>query len=388
MFPHRVIRAVLVLLLLLMSSGAEAAEVEPTVDSMVNVGGYDLHFHIIKGTGTPILFESGGGDDAEAWRDILPPVAAITHTTLIAYDREGFGKSGLDKSKHGIENGVSDLEMALKSLGYGGDIILVAHSLGGWYATLYASRHADEVKGAVLIDANLACFFPPARLEATKKSNEEAMAKFKDTRPGLYYLSKDFPETVEIMRRTSFPSAIPLIDLVSEKTPFRDKADIENWKDCHRQFSDASGNRRSVMAYGAGHYIFLANPSLVINAIVKVYADTLSDEQRLPVLERSIAYNLDAANEEKRRNAEYSHSEDDMNSWGYQLISQGEKQWALEIFKLNVEMHPKSYNVYDSLAECYEALGDKAQASSNYQRSLALNPKNAHATSRLKVLNP
>ena len=46
-----------------------------------------------------------------------------------------------------------------KSLGYAGDIMLVAHSLGGFYATLYASRHPQHVKAAVLIDANPACFF-------------------------------------------------------------------------------------------------------------------------------------------------------------------------------------------------------------------------------------
>lgn len=385
MFLHRANQAVCALFLL-MSLCAGTVALGQTVDPMVKVGGYDLHFHIVKGTGTPILFESGGGDDAEVWRDILPPLAVITHTTLITYDREGFGKSGVDSRRHGIQNGVVDLEKGLKSLGYSGDIMLVAHSYGGWYATLYASRHTDEVKSAVLIDANLVCFYPPARLAATRKSNEERMAKLKNIRPGLYYQSLDFPQTVEVMRRTPFPSSIPAIDLVSEKTPFSNETDIQEWKRCHQEFADASANRRGVTAYGAGHYIFLANPSLVVNAIVNAYAETLSDEQRLPVLQRSLAYNLDAANDAKRREAEYSHSEDDMNSWGYQLMRQGEKQWALEVFKLNVAMHPQSYNPYDSLAECYEALGDRVQASNNYQRSLALNPKNTHATERLKEL--
>lgn len=44
------------------------------------------------------------------WRNILSPLADITHATLITYDRPGFGRSGLDANRHGIVNGVTDLE--------------------------------------------------------------------------------------------------------------------------------------------------------------------------------------------------------------------------------------------------------------------------------------
>jgi len=140
-----------------------------TIDTLVDVGGYRLHFHIIKGKGTPILFEAGGGDDATTWKNILKPISDITQTTLIAYDRTGFGKSTFDSAKHGILNGMIGLETGLRKLGYGGNIILVAHSQGGLYATLYASRHPDKVKAAVLIDATTSCFYEENRLVATQR---------------------------------------------------------------------------------------------------------------------------------------------------------------------------------------------------------------------------
>jgi D-alanyl-D-alanine-carboxypeptidase/D-alanyl-D-alanine-endopeptidase len=59
---------------------------------------------------------------------------------------------------------------------------------------------------------------------------------------------------------------------------------------------------------------------------------------------------------------------------------------AIEIFKLNVSLYPQSWNVYDSLAEAYENVGDKSSAVKNYERSLAMNPKNDHAVERLKAL--
>ncbi|NWP05693.1 alpha/beta fold hydrolase, partial [Escherichia coli] len=89
----------------------------------------------------------------------------VTGAPVLAYDRAGFGKSevraGGRIEDHGILNGVADLESALKTLGYDRQIVLVAHSYGGFYSTLYAARHPGRVRYAVLIDANHACWFTP-----------------------------------------------------------------------------------------------------------------------------------------------------------------------------------------------------------------------------------
>ncbi|HKG08352.1 MAG TPA: alpha/beta hydrolase [Pedobacter sp.] len=68
------------------------------IDTLIDVGGYKLHFHVIKGKGTPILFESGGGDDASIWNALLPNIHKKLGATLITYDRAGFGKSTIDTS--------------------------------------------------------------------------------------------------------------------------------------------------------------------------------------------------------------------------------------------------------------------------------------------------
>ncbi|MBC8082052.1 MAG: beta-lactamase family protein, partial [Hymenobacter sp.] len=53
----------------------------------------------------------------------------------------------------------------------------------------------------------------------------------------------------------------------------------------------------------------------------------------------------------KKKHPELHLTEDYVNSWGYALLRQGQAQPALEIFKLNVSLFPKSWNTYDSLAE-------------------------------------
>lgn len=61
-----------------------------------------------------------------------------------------------------------------------------------------------------------------------------------------------------------------------------------------------------------------------------------------------------------------------LNNIGYQLLQTNATKDAIEIFKLNVEAYPNSANVYDSLADAYEAGGNTELAVQNAERALAL----------------
>jgi len=80
-------------------------------------------------------------------------------------------------------------------------------------------------------------------------------------------------------------------------------------------------------------------------------------------------------------------SEGFINSAGYRLMGQNKLTDAIRVFQLNVELYPKSWNVYDSLGEAYMNHGDKDLAIQNYQKSLELNPKNRGAVQALGKLN-
>lgn len=358
-----------------------------TIDTLIDVGGYRLYFHIIKGKGMPILFEGGAGADVSVWDNILKPIADITHATLITYDRPGFGKSELDTSnhdlnKHGILQGIQGLETGLKKLGYDGNVMLVAHSFGGFCATLYAARHPEKVKAAVLIDANLVCWFQDAYVDSVTTLRKNHYANMKNINWAEYYMSLNLPNTVAMMRKMPFPATIPVIDLVAEKN-FPDSTSAARWRDCHRQFVTARPNRQGITAYGCGHFIFKDNPPFAITAIVKAYTATVSKEQGDAIRNRFLSYSIEGTNEEKRKNPV---TENGINSWGYLLLQQGKIKEAIEVFKMNINFFPASDNCYDSLAEAYEAAGDKASAIANYKRSLELNPKSQHSIERLKVL--
>jgi pimeloyl-ACP methyl ester carboxylesterase len=281
--------------------GQPARSQETDVDLAVR--GDKLHFHIYKGEGLPILFEAGGGDDSSVWTGIAKPLHEITGATLITYDRAGFGRSELnghnqEVDAHGIENGVGELDEALHQLGYDGKIMLVAHSYGALYATLYASKHPQRVKAAVFVDGSSACWFSEDWMKDFVR--EQGDKKPPASGPlGSYYQSKNLPRTVEVVRAKPFPASTPVIDLISDHPPFSSDADISRWKECHRTFVAAAPNRLGIKANGTGHYIYRDNPLLVIQAIVKAYTGVVDGKAALVILERNVDYAMEEANRTK-----------------------------------------------------------------------------------------
>jgi tetratricopeptide (TPR) repeat protein len=78
--------------------------------------------------------------------------------------------------------------------------------------------------------------------------------------------------------------------------------------------------------------------------------------------------------------------EREFNAMGYRFMGTGRMKEAIAVFKLNVELNPESWNVYDSLAEAYMNSGDTQNAIKNYKKSLELNPENTNAKEMLKKL--
>ncbi len=79
-------------------------------------------------------------------------------------------------------------------------------------------------------------------------------------------------------------------------------------------------------------------------------------------------------------------SESDFNSLGYNFITRGKIDAAIEVLKMNIELNPQSANAYDSLGEAYMKNGDTELAIKNYKESLELNPNNTNAKDMLKKL--
>jgi tetratricopeptide (TPR) repeat protein len=81
-----------------------------------------------------------------------------------------------------------------------------------------------------------------------------------------------------------------------------------------------------------------------------------------------------------------SDIENTLNSTGYQLLADKKINDAIEVFKLNIKLHPDSWNTYDSMGEAYAIAGNKALAIENYETSIKMNSKNESGKTALAKL--
>ena len=89
--------------------------------------------------------------------------------------------------------------------------------------------------------------------------------------------------------------------------------------------------------------------------------------------------------EKNQKLEKYYLKEEEMNNVGYALIK-AKNNDAIEVFKLNIVLFPKSANAYDSLGEAYLNNGNKELALENYKISIKLNPKNTDAENIIKKI--
>lgn len=80
-------------------------------------------------------------------------------------------------------------------------------------------------------------------------------------------------------------------------------------------------------------------------------------------------------------------TENQINNYGYQVMNT-DKQigLAVKVFTVNVRRFPKSANTYDSLAEAYLKLGNKAQAINWYRQAVRVDPNYPSSVAALKSL--
>ena len=88
----------------------------------------------------------------------------------------------------------------------------------------------------------------------------------------------------------------------------------------------------------------------------------------------------------KEESESFYFSEKELNNLGYELMNENKINEAIEIFKLNIESYPESYNTYDSMGEAYMKKGNNKLAIENYKKSIELNARNTNAYDMLKKL--
>ena len=131
-------------LVMLCAATTHAAEVQ------VRRMGYSLQAEQQGQGAVIVVFESGFGQGAGVWKDVVADLGA--ECQCIAYARAGLGKSGTDGKPKSIEEHLQDLGAVMDTLASDKKVVLVGHSYGGLLATEFARLHPGRLQGLVLVD--------------------------------------------------------------------------------------------------------------------------------------------------------------------------------------------------------------------------------------------
>jgi pimeloyl-ACP methyl ester carboxylesterase len=281
------------------------------------------------GVGSPtVIFETGGEGDIANWKKVGPQISAVARTCF--YNRAGFGYSDPISQPVTGDSVTNDLHALIQNAGLKTPVIIVGHSIGGFYATVYAERFPHDVAGLVLIDSAFAGQFQPAseedrrndlshirqgearlpkcaqlardgRMAFDQRHNciggfsepdsaaERAYLTYMIVHPFWYEAelsqSRNFfageagpsEDTLEERQvRRSF-GAMPVIALTASDPPTedwqttRDKAyQTRVWKLGHDELAARSSRGLSRIVPASGHFIQLDQPQAVIDAVLNV----------------------------------------------------------------------------------------------------------------------
>lgn len=254
------------------ASALQASQRSPR--SFATVDGRRLAY-VRLGDGRPsIVFLSGAGMDIDSWFKVLPEITASG--TVIAYDRLGVGRSDRPIEPQTGAVIVATLRHVLEQAGVAPPHVVVAHSLGGLHAELFARLHPTEVAGMVLVEAASPeeALAPPTSGLAGRLigAARATIDRWRGRPRGLDEVDV-VPDTVrQLQAAPPFPE-IPLV-IVSGGRRMRmvPQAAFDTHLDAQRDRVALSPPGRQVVAAGSGHFPQLHEPEVVVQTIRDVVA--------------------------------------------------------------------------------------------------------------------
>ena len=246
-------------------------------EHMVDVGGRRLHCFVYGSGGPTVVLVSGFQAPQEYWNPVIPGIAEIT--TVVSYDRAGYGKSERGELPvHGSRT-AEDLHVLLGKLDVPKPYLLVGHSYGGRIVRLFASAYPGETAGLILEEAGHEDL-PDAQLAAlTGKDREtlEAMiAPYRTTVPDPRTETDYMAATVEQLRRSGPLPRVPLVVITAASRgsglpPVFSPEGQAKLNDVamamQKKLADLVPGGEQILVEGAGHNVHLEKPEAVLAPI-------------------------------------------------------------------------------------------------------------------------
>ncbi|MEU8889458.1 alpha/beta hydrolase [Streptomyces sp. NPDC048442] len=181
------------------NNSASPTRPAPPVGGFQEIDGRRVFVHRAGSGGPAVVFLPGASAIGLDYFGVLQEVSQFT--TGVLYDRGGTGFSDAVPLPRTAAAVATELRELLRAQDVAGPYVLVAHSLGGFYAHRFAQLYPQDVAGLVWLDAfhrDWDAFMPPAAsLAAVERMGPgwEQMVRMRPTLREMYAeLLADYPE--------------------------------------------------------------------------------------------------------------------------------------------------------------------------------------------------
>jgi pimeloyl-ACP methyl ester carboxylesterase len=238
---------------------------------LVEIGGGRSIYLDCRGRGSPtVILEAGLGGGADGWGSVFDGIAAMTR--VCAWDRPGIGRSP-SRGVHSGADAAADLHAALAAAGEAGPFVVVAHSLGGMYARLFASTEPGSVAAFLMLDIyepDLAMADDPA-LSADQRAT--LRHNLDDGNAQIAAAEQlDWPATVAALKPiTREPANLLMVDQHQryvDPDPAVAQALVDGWFRAFR----AHYPNGTIEIVPTSHFVHLDRPDLVLVAVSRILA--------------------------------------------------------------------------------------------------------------------
>jgi len=237
-----------------------------TIDGLVDIGEFSLQVNCY-GKGRPtVIFEAGLGCTNLDWALVQPEISKVART--FSYDRLNRVSSPADKLPRTSLDQVHELHALLNKAKVKGPYIIVAHSIGGYNARLFAGTYPKEVSGIVFVDSsheNQNDNLSPEVLAESKKGLATAELNFDE----LVLSGKQVKE----IRKKDALRNIPIVVLAADHNDVNcDSSKI--WLNFQKDLKLLSDHGKYILVENSGHFIQKDKPQVVIDAIKELIDTT------------------------------------------------------------------------------------------------------------------
>lgn len=205
------------------------------------------------GTGKPtVIFEHGLNEPYTTFGAIQSEIAKITRT--FSYDRVMLNDKYTTGSDRSSQQQVENLHLLLKKLKIKGPYIIVAHSMAGFNARLFASTYPGEVVGIVFID----CSHENMPWESTVITDNGEL-----TQKEVIKSATQVRNSVKKEALRNIPITVMTADYKNQDNEF-----LFNYLyGKHEDIASLSDISKHIIAEDSGHNIQSEHPELVISEI-------------------------------------------------------------------------------------------------------------------------